>query len=90
MVACTVQVGVPIPQVTRVRGRGKTKANVDTDAELLGVLWDYSLFDLTSGAYTIDDTAAADTSALQIMDGVISKGLLDVVCDVRAFRIDIS
>lgn len=90
VVACTVQVTVPIPQTTRIRGRGKSKANVDTDSELLGILWDYLLFDLTAGVYTIDDTAAADTSALLCVDGVIPKGLLDVIADVRAFRVDIS
>lgn len=91
VVACTVQVGVPIPQVTRIRGRAKTVANADTDSELLGILWDYALFDLTAGKYTIDETAAGDTSALLIVDGsASSKGLIDVIVDVRAFRIDIS
>lgn len=84
------QVVVPIPHVTRIRGKAKTKANVDTDSELLGVLWDYVLFDLTSTVYTIDETAAADTSGLTVVDGDISKGTLDVTCDVRLFRIDVS
>jgi len=48
------------------------------------------LFDLTTGVYTIDETAAADTSALTVKEGNPAKGTLDVTVDVRAFRIDIS
>ena len=90
VVASRFDVVVPIPHVTRIRGKAKTVGNVDTDSELLGVLWDVVLFDLTSSKYTIDETAAADTSALTIVDGIIAKGLLDVVVDIRAFRADIS
>ncbi len=86
----TVKVSVPIPQITYIRGNAKTAANVDTDAELLLILWDDVLFDLTSGVYTIDDTAAADTSGLQIRDGNVSKGTLDVIVDARAMRADIT
>jgi len=84
------QVVVPIAEVTRIRGKAKTTTNVDTDAELLGVLWDVVLFDLTAAVYTIDETAAADTSGLKIVDGNIAKGLIDVVVDARAMRADIS
>ena len=83
-------VTVPIPSVTRYRGEAKTKANVDTDAELLGLLWDFVLFDLTSSAFTIDETAAADTSGLTIVGGNITKGLLDVIVDARALRTDVA
>lgn len=90
VIAHKTQVVVPIPYVTRIRGKAKTTANVNTDAELLGVLWDVVLFDLTSTTYTIDETAAADTSGLTIVDGDIAKGTLDVTVDARAMRADIS
>lgn len=90
IVAHETKVIVPIPYATRIRGKAKTVANVDTDTELLGVLWDVVLFDLTSTVYTIDETAAADTSGLTIVDGIPSKGTLDVTVDARAMRADIS
>ena len=90
LVAHTTSVIVPIPMVTRISGRAKTTGNVDTDAELLGVLWDLVLFDLTSAVYTIDETGAADTSGLTIVDGDISRQTLDVIVDPRVMRADIS
>lgn len=90
VVAHTTSVVVPIPYCTRIRGRAKTAANVDTDSELLGVLWDVVLFDLTTAVYTIDETAAADTSGLTIVDGNPAKQTLDVIVDARAMRADIS
>jgi hypothetical protein len=84
------QVVVPIPYVTRIRGKAKTTTNVDTDSELLGVLWDVVLFDLTTAVYTIDETAAADTSGLTIVDGNTATQELDVTVDARAMRADIS
>lgn len=90
VVAHKLSIAVPIPNCTRIRGKGKTAANVDTDAELLLIMYDDVLFDLTSSAYTIDDTAAADTSGLQIIDGIPSKGTLDVIVDQRAMRADVS
>lgn len=83
-------VTVPIPQVTRIRGRGKTAANVDTDAELLLILNDYLDFDLTAAVYTIDDTAASNASGLMCVDGNPAKSTLDVVVDPRVIRISIS
>lgn len=90
VLAHTLSVVVPIPNCTRLQGRGKTFANVDTDAEILALLNNYVLFDRTSGVYTIDDTAAADTSGLQIVDGNYVKGTLDVIVDARAMRADIT
>ncbi len=90
VVAQKLGVVVPIPNVTRMRGKAKTAANVDTDAELLAILHDEVLFDLTSGVYTIDDTAAANTSGLEIVDGIPSKGTLDVVVDARAMRKEVA
>ena len=85
-----IMVDVPIPMFTYIRGKAKTVANIDTDAELLGVMWDLVLFDLTSSTYTIDETAAADTSGLIVRNGNIVKGLLDVVVDARAMRADVA
>lgn len=86
IVAHTTQVVVPIPYVTIIRGRAKVAANVDTDAELLLILNDLVDFDLTTAAYTIDDTAASNASGLQIVNGNIAKQTLDVIVDARAMR----
>ena len=83
-------VTVPIANVTRIRGRAKTAANVDTDTELLAILFDYVDFDLTSSVYTIDDTAASNASGLMIVDGNPVKSTLDVVVDSRQLRYAIS
>ena len=88
VVAHKLRVVVPIPSVTRIRGKAKTAANIDTDAELLLILWDYVDFDLTTAVYTIDDTAAADASALTVVDGNITKGTLDVVVSAIGMRTD--
>ena len=88
VVAHKLQVVVPIPSVTRIRGNAKVAANVDTDAELLLILWDYVDFDLTSAVYTIDETAAADASGLTIVDGNPAKSTLDVVVSALAMRTD--
>lgn len=90
LVAHTTQVIVPIPQVTLIRGRMKTASNVTTDAALILILNDITQFDLTAGAYTIDETATANTSGLQIVNGNTAKGTLDCVVDVRAMKTVIS
>lgn len=90
VIAHQTQVVVPIPEATIIRGRAKTAANVNTDSELLGVLFDYVLFDLTTAVYTIDDTAAVDTAGLKIVGGNTARQTLDVVVDARAMRADIS
>lgn len=88
VVAHTLNVVVPIPEVTRIRGKAKTAASVDTDSELLGLLWDYVDFDLTSGVYTIDEAAAADASALTVKWGNPAKGTLDVTVSAIGMRTD--
>lgn len=90
IVAHKASITVPIPQITRIRGRAKTAANVDTDAELILILNDYLDFDLTAAVYTIDDTAASNASGLMCIDGNPAKSTLDVVTDGRAMRISIS
>lgn len=83
-------VDVPIPNATIIRGRAKTAVNVDTDSELLAILWDVVTFDLTAGAYTINDTAAANTAGLTIVNGNIALQTLDVIVDARAMRYAVS
>jgi hypothetical protein len=83
-------VTVPVPEATLIRGKAKTVANIDTDAELLAVMWDAVLFDLTSAVYTIDETAAADTSGLIIVNGNTARYTLDVKVDARAMRADVT
>jgi len=90
VIAHRTLVTVPIPHVSRIRGKAKSSTAIDTDAELLGVFMDYVLFDLTSSTYTIDQAAAADTSGLRIEQGNIATGTLDVTVDARAFRADIT
>lgn len=90
LAAHTTSVIVPIASVTIMRGRGKSATNVDTDAELLLILGDLVDFDLTAGAYTIDDTAASNASGLQIVNGNPAKSTLDVTVDARALRTVIS
>jgi hypothetical protein len=55
---------------------------------LLLILWDYVDFDLTTGVYTIDEAAAADASALTIVDGNPAKSTLDVVVSALGMRTD--
>lgn len=90
VVAHELSVIVPIPWVTRIAGRAKTKTNADTDAELLGLMFDTVLFDLTTAVYTIDETAAADTSGLRVEGGNIAIGEIYVTVDGRSLRPDIS
>ena len=85
-----VSVGKVYPSLTEIWGKAKVQASVNTKAELLALIFDVVLFDLTSTVYTIDETAAADTSGLRIEDGNPAKGELGVTVDSRALRNDIS
>lgn len=97
VIAQKVMVTVPIPQASLIRGKAQTKASIDTDAELLGVLWDVTVIDYNAtGAsdggelYTIIETATANTGGLTIQNGNTVKGTLDCVIDERAMRFTIS
>lgn len=90
VVAQVAEVITMIPSITRIRGKAKVAANVDTDAELLLILGDVVDFDLTAGVYTIDETAASNASGLRIEDGDTAKQTLDVSVDGRAMRKDVS
>lgn len=83
----------PLAWVGQLWGKAETPANLDTQSELTGLLYDTVLIDYnatggTDGGelYTIKDAASANTSGLEIVDGDLSKGLLGVVVDGRAYR----
>lgn len=95
LVAQTTMASCPVANVGRIRGKGESATNIDTVAELLAIIGDYTLIDYaatgspTSGPlYTIKDTASADSSGLEIIEGNIAKGLLDVTVIYAAYRWD--
>jgi len=97
VVAHETLVNRPAPDSGRIRGKGETAANVDTDAEILLLIQDYTLIDYNSTGgsdggelYTIKETASADTSGLEIVAGNAANGTLDVVVHARAFRHDVT
>lgn len=97
VVAHTGMTSRPIPNVGRIRGKGETAASIDTESEILGLIQDLTLIDYnatggTDGGelYTIKVAASADTHGLEIVDGNVAKGTLDVVVDPRAYRHDVS
>lgn len=76
----TMQVYMVHPNVTVMRCKALDPTAIDTDAELLGILNDSKLFDLTSGVYTIDQGAAdATANGVLIVGGDIANGTLDFV-----------
>lgn len=97
LVAHTTMAKCPLPWLGRIRGKGEVGANVDTDAEILGLIGDATLIDYNAtGApdgtelYTIKDVASADTSGLEIAEGNPAKGTLDVYVDGRSYRHDVA
>ena len=94
--AHTATASCPIASLSRIRGRGETVANWDTDSELLGLIQDVTLidYDATGGTgstqlYTIKSNGA-DTSGLEIVGGIPSLQLVDVIVDPRAYRHDVA
>lgn len=81
----------PIPYCTRIRGQAETSANIDTQSELTGVLFDLTRFDnSTTTVYNIQAGGEADSGGLQIMDGSTTKYWLECVVDARAMRTDVT
>ena len=76
----TMDVETVVPFVSRIRGKATTPANIDTDAELKGVLLDAVSLDLTAGVFTIDEDETDDPNVhgFVIVDGDTEKGTLDV------------
>ena len=96
LTAHTATSSCPIANLSRIRGRGETVANWDTDSELLGIIQDTVLIDYnatggTDGGelYTIK-TASADTSGLEVVGGIPALSLVDVTVDPRAYRHDVA
>lgn len=97
IVAHTAQAACPVASLARIRGKGETAANWDTDTELLGFIQDVTLIDYNAtGAadggelYTIKTTGGADTNGLEIVAGIPALQLVEVVVDPRAYRHDVS
>lgn len=76
----TVEVAQILPG-TVLRGKATTVANIDTDAKLRDITFDYVAFDVTSLAQTIDEDEGDDPNVhgLCIIDGDIVAGTLDVL-----------
>lgn len=76
----TVDVEVVTPYISRIRGKATTPANINSDANLKGVLLDAVSLDLTAGVFTIDEDETDDPNVhgFVIVDGDIEKGTLDV------------
>lgn len=97
LVAQTTMASCPVSSVGRIRGRAETFSSVDTDAEILALIGDYVLIDYnatgsSSGGplYTIKNSASADTSGLEIVEGNAARGTLDVIVDARSYRHDVA
>lgn len=90
LAAAKTQVIVPIPYVTILRCAAKTAANINTDAKLLAILGDLVQFGLTTGTYTIIETATTNAAGLIVANGDVIRGTLDVTVDARAMRTVIS
>ncbi|MFP5263740.1 MAG: hypothetical protein ACLGJB_17810 [Blastocatellia bacterium] len=79
-----VHVYVALPGVT-FRGKAKTAANADTQSEVNALVNKRTIFDLTTGTYTVD-TAAADgaTNGLIIVGGDPNGSFIDFQASARA------
>lgn len=88
--AGVVNVIVPIPHKTLIRGDAATGTNIDTASELTNILGDLITFDLSSSTYTLDEDDTANASGLEIVTGDTTKLTLDVVVDARAMRTTVS
>lgn len=74
-----VKVAVVKPGVTKMRAKVTTPGNMDTAAELLGILQDSVTFDLTSTTFTVDENEGddIDVHGLLIVGGDIEAGTVD-------------
>lgn len=93
VVAHTAKASCPVPQLGRIRGQAFSTAQIDTLAELVGILGDVTLIDYnaTGGSdggegYTIITDATANTSGLRVEDGNVARGTVDVSVDALAYR----
>ena len=84
-----VEVLVPIPGKSIIRGQATDSSAVDTDAEILALVGNYVNADnttlaTTNGDFTIDENEASDPNgnAFMIMRGNAVKGTLDCLVHV--------
>jgi hypothetical protein len=96
-VAQFIPAACPVPGVGRIIGKAETAANINTLAKLVAILQDFVLIDYaaTGGVgstplYTIKDAAAADTSGLEIVDGNVALGTLEVTVAATAYRHEVA
>lgn len=98
VVANEISLARPVPQVGILRGRATIAGDIDTEAELLAILGDATFieYDATGAPdggedYTINQADSGSNAAgLEIVDGNVSKGLLDCIVDQRAYRKEVS
>lgn len=64
----TVDIIAALPGMV-FEAKAKSAAAVDTEAEILGLLNDLVLFDLTSGSYTVDTASTNSANGLKILGG---------------------
>lgn len=93
IVAHETHLARPVAYCGRIRGKAEVAASIDTQTELTAILQDVTLIDYSAtGAsdggelYTIKEAdSGADTSGLEIVDGNIFKGTLDVIVCAAAY-----
>lgn len=78
---------------TRLRGQATTTTNIDTAAELLGIIGDFICIDVTgagtngpTGVFTFDENEGTDPNVhgFKVIDGNTTKGSLDVSVHMNA------
>jgi len=86
-----VEVTTIVPGKTVLRGKATTSSNINTAAKLYGVMHDWVCFDAAwtssaRGSFTIDEDEGSDPDVhgLNIIDGDIIKGTLDVLVHTMA------
>lgn len=95
LIAQTVMTTNPIPYAGRMRGIAEVSGSIDTAAELLALIGNVTRvkYDATGAPdstqlYTIKDVESSNTDLLQIVEGNIARGTLDVLIDPHAYRIN--
>jgi len=79
-----VDVYVPLPGIV-YEMKAHTAANVDTEAEILALVGDRKVMDLTDGTYTMDENAAdAAASAFIIVGGDAERQTLEFIIRANA------
>ena len=82
-----VEVTTILPMQTVIRGKAQDASNISTAAELLALRYDWVAFERAGGsetAITINENSDAVTNGLQIIDGDIVKGTLDIIVSGKA------